>query len=380
MMLLVGTSWLRQNSLILFYLIFVCTHVVPSLSFSFPLSKLHFLGSFHGGNGGKLPPTSLLSVNALVKSDTLSEFSGSATPVFRLFNESSFDLHNADATRLKQQSEEIPATTDSVPEEVHEKEKTKDNIEEEVEIEEVYSSKEEKKEDNNHIIPLSELNKALNNAKKFLSFQSTDFNNHGWKVAYECQFFKLYKRKKPSNEEEGSLAAGTFPLPSPKTAEPKKSSFFSRMKESNEDSDSTSPIEYLMTGCFDDLSPQAFFKVQYHSIYRKIWDATTKEMTQSVIDIVKEKDTDPLLTASDLASPSSVGASVVDDCEKFVKSLNEFIQSKSKSTDGEERLRNKYAGKLIKTEDIVYSRVKWPWPLKDRDYLLARRLVRALLH
>lgn len=25
------------------------------------------------------------------------------------------------------------------------------------------------------------------------------------------------------------------------------------------------------------------------------------------------------------------------------------------------------------SEDILYYRTKWPWPLKDRDYTLARR-------
>ena len=81
--------------------------------------------------------------------------------------------------------------------------------------------------------------------------------------------------------------------------------------------DGPGPVEYLMTGNLPDVSPRTFLHAQLSKHCRKQWDKTMKDM--SVGDV-------------------------------------------SKMEEG---------GK--ESEDILYYRTKWPWPLKDRDYTLARR-------
>jgi hypothetical protein len=77
------------------------------------------------------------------------------------------------------------------------------------------------------------------------------------------------------------------------------------------------PVEYLMTGTLPDVSPRAFLHSQLDKECRKQWDMTMKDM--------------------------SVGS------------------TSTMEAGGDE------------SEDILYYRTKWPWPLKDRDYTLARR-------
>jgi hypothetical protein len=77
------------------------------------------------------------------------------------------------------------------------------------------------------------------------------------------------------------------------------------------------PVEYLMTGTLPDVSPRAFLHSQLDKECRKQWDMTMKDMS--------------------IGSTSTMEAG------------------------GDE------------SEDVMYYRTKWPWPMKDRDYTLARR-------
>ena len=77
------------------------------------------------------------------------------------------------------------------------------------------------------------------------------------------------------------------------------------------------PVEYLMTGTLPDISPRTFLHSQIDKQCRKQWDKTMKDMSDGSTAIME--------------------------------------------TGG------------IESEDILYYRTKWPWPLKDRDYTLARR-------
>ena len=81
------------------------------------------------------------------------------------------------------------------------------------------------------------------------------------------------------------------------------------------------PVEYLMMGKIADVSPRTFLHAQINCECRRAWDKTMKEMIPGV-----------------LAPDSS--------------QLIEGIEG---------------------SEDSIYYRTKWPWPLKDRDYTLARR-------
>jgi hypothetical protein len=74
-----------------------------------------------------------------------------------------------------------------------------------------------------------------------------------------------------------------------------------------------------MLGKIDDISARTFLKAQIVNFYREKWDKTMGAMTQ-------------------------------------------ITQPESKIELG-----------IEKSQDIIYYRTKWPWPLKDRDYTLSRR-------
>lgn len=88
---------------------------------------------------------------------------------------------------------------------------------------------------------------------------------------------------------------------------------------------SDGPVEYMMRGEVKDISPRVFLHSQVNKLLRKRWDKTMKEM-------------------------------VADDEKDDARSLDNYIM------EGNE-----------KSEDKIYYRTKWPWPLKDRDYTLARK-------
>lgn len=77
------------------------------------------------------------------------------------------------------------------------------------------------------------------------------------------------------------------------------------------------PSTYLMLGKFNDVSARTFLHAQISQAERKIWDTTMRAMkplTKATLELSKEN-----------------------------------------------------------SEDILYFKTGWPWPLKDRDYVLARR-------
>ena len=83
-----------------------------------------------------------------------------------------------------------------------------------------------------------------------------------------------------------------------------------------------------MTGEFDDVSASTFLTSQISKQVRQNWDSTLKDMSEGLIHFVRD----------------------------------------------EYDIDNEYnAMQLAITNDILYYRTKWPWPLKDRDYSLARR-------
>ena len=84
------------------------------------------------------------------------------------------------------------------------------------------------------------------------------------------------------------------------------------------------PVTYLMMGQIDDVSPRAFLKAQIVKAYRDKWDKTMAAM-----ETIKHS-TVPMESGTE------------------------------------------------KSQDILYYRTRWPWPLKDRDYTLSRRCKVAL--
>ena len=79
------------------------------------------------------------------------------------------------------------------------------------------------------------------------------------------------------------------------------------------------PVTYLMMGEINDVTPRAFLRAQIIKSHRDKWDKT-------------------------MAAMESIKTSTIP------------------MENGAE-----------KSQDILYYRTRWPWPLKDRDYTLARR-------
>eukprot|EP01031_Cornospumella_fuschlensis_P032813 gene32813-39673_t len=88
------------------------------------------------------------------------------------------------------------------------------------------------------------------------------------------------------------------------------------------------PVEYVMKGQFLDVSPRTFLLAQIDCSLRKMWDKSMKEMSAGEITL-------------------------------------DVIENDGSNYDG--------AGKVTSSRDKLYFRTKWPWPMKDRDYALARR-------
>ena len=78
------------------------------------------------------------------------------------------------------------------------------------------------------------------------------------------------------------------------------------------------PYEYMMMGEFANVTPRDFLFYQTQEHLRRLWDETLKSMS----------------------------------------TLSQQLISSSSGLD---------------SQDIIYYRTKWPWPLKDRDYTLTRR-------
>lgn len=131
-------------------------------------------------------------------------------------------------------------------------------------------------------IGLHEMQSVLASAQRLVSCSPQQIAAEGWKVIHESSIFALYKR---SNEAK--------------------------------------PMEYLMMGQFQDVSPRTFLLAQVDNVVRGLWDKTMKEMSPGHIEALKE---DGLV------------------CKNM--------------------------------EDVSYYRTKWPWPMNDRDYVLSRRSAR----
>jgi hypothetical protein len=130
-------------------------------------------------------------------------------------------------------------------------------------------------------IPIPEMSKVLHDAEVMASKSEAEILEMGWKLVHKNDLFTLYKRRQAGRND--------------------------------------GPVEYLMTGSLDDVSPRTWLFSQVDKACRGGWDKTMKDMSEDEnthTDIVKGD----------------------DSCE-----------------------------------DVLYYRTKWPWPLKDRDYTLARR-------
>lgn len=93
-------------------------------------------------------------------------------------------------------------------------------------------------------------------------------------------------------------------------------SLYKKRDKPKEKEDGHGVVLYLMFGSLGDVSPRTLLSSQIAKEYRELWDTTMKDM----------------------------------------KSLHSNLEPFADSS-----------------EDTIYYRTKWPWPLKDRDYTLVRR-------
>lgn len=163
------------------------------------------------------------------------------------------------------------------------------------------------------VISVAEMQTALSNANNILSSPPDHITALGWKLVH--------------NREHEDVAINAT----------RRFSLYKRRKDVKDGGS----VEYLMTGEFSDISPVSFLSVQLDQAYRKQWDSTMKDMSVGEILLVK------LLGRS----VDSVGEEENDDLP----------------------ICNPYTATLKVIKDVLYYRTKWPWPMKDRDYVLARR-------
>jgi hypothetical protein len=84
------------------------------------------------------------------------------------------------------------------------------------------------------VISNENISTAFDRALDILSKTREDIKHAGWKLIHKGNLFDIYKRKEIIN-------------------------------------DSDSPIEYLMTGSFEDLSCRTFLRTQVDKTFRKLW-------------------------------------------------------------------------------------------------------------
>jgi hypothetical protein len=141
-----------------------------------------------------------------------------------------------------------------------------------------------------HLIPFADIEQAFEESLAIIQKNNDAIVKAGWKLVHENELYTLFKRR--GKDENGREEKG--------------------------------PVEYMMKGIVDDVSPRLFLHAQTNKELRQGWDKTMSDME------------------TDLDNPHSL--------DKYV-------------LEGEEE-----------SEDTLYYRTKWPWPLKDRDYTLARRV------
>eukprot|EP01034_Spumella_vulgaris_P027520 gene27520-34248_t len=123
--------------------------------------------------------------------------------------------------------------------------------------------------------------------------------------------------------------------------------------------------EYLMMGEFPDISPRTFLLGQISKSVRKLWDLSTKEMSEGEIE----------LNPIEVATSSVITQSPLSATALAPDTTKPSTESSDLSTPHAPSSSQAYAhSNLLKvSQDVLYSRTKWPWPLKDREYALARR-------
>lgn len=139
---------------------------------------------------------------------------------------------------------------------------------------------------NEFCISSEETKSALTQGLAILSSNGDVLKKDGWKAVHESDIFSLFKRKLPGRKGKG-------------------------------------PVEYLMFGFLDQISPRTLMRTQVDREHRERWDRTLSSM------------------------------------ETLQRGSSELCQGAEDS------------------QDVQYYRCRWPWPLKDRDYTLSRRCLKS---
>lgn len=189
-----------------------------------------------------------------------------------------------------------------------------------------------------HLVKAELMESVLVQAKSYLSLTHEQLLEQGWNQVYQCPAFSLYKQRRPR------------------------------------DGSPDGPVEYLMIGSYDDVSPQAFLQAQIHYEHRKQWDTSTKEMSESSIRLKKLPKDTAITPVDEQISLLRANTDISDTSFNVTDTSTNTITTTTTTTNITNSInQNAFAGQVLKSNDVLYYRTKWPWPLKDRDYLLARR-------
>lgn len=130
-----------------------------------------------------------------------------------------------------------------------------------------------------------------------------------------------------------------------------------------------------MIGEVKDVSPRKFLQAQVERVLREQWDTSMDEMKvlQTNNDI-KNENSDHQEHSNKREEGKKAGAWSPNS--RFLNGHSSSSTSSTSSSNDNNHI-NDDDGSLssgsISATDIIYYRTKWPWPLKNRDYVLARR-------
>jgi hypothetical protein len=169
------------------------------------------------------------------------------------------------------------------------------------------------------LVPESQLSTALLEAIAYSTMDAGALSKEGWKLVHDLDMFKLWKRKTKSKL-----------------------------------------YEYLMVGHVADVSPRDFLAAQLDKKHREVWDTSMSEM--EYIDSVARRPNSPPPLLQCRAGASS-----------NTKAKRSAEASPLSKNDQQQQVDSGLEAGDAAAADTLYYRTKWPWPLKDRDYILARR-------
>ena len=238
-------------------------------------------------------------------------------------------------------------------------------------------------DDNHHTISSTEVKAALSDAIAIASKSDLEIQQGGWSVVHSSDTFSLYKRRVPrqlptaqgnakngyNNGNSDGNGKGNGNVKAYNNGDDDDTGNVNTSTSTNGAS-IAGPVEYLMTGSFADVSPRTFLFAQIDKVCRTIWDRTMADMSEGGITahIHGSKNTNIWN-----ANTKNNDVKVSDDIPTNDATVSSVDISSVETAAITNTAEQTYTSLPVVEEDVLYYRTRWPWPLKDRDYSLARR-------